>query len=424
MLALSADACHTAVMRSRGLLLLAGAAAGLVALSGCSGNPAPGGASTASPGEFPRPAAADEVLAQGTVLQKDGEEPQLCLGAVAESYPPLCGGPPILGWDWASAAQAESASGVTWGSYAITGTWDATAFTATQPPVPLSLYDPLARFDPRLDPANSGASDASTLSRLHDQLNAADYNPGTFADWSESPILSSWTGNGYLWVSVIYEDGSVQKFFDEQFGPGVVAVQSALQAGGAAPGTAPGTPTELPQPTSSAEVTGQAMILQEDGQPPKACFGGIAASLPPQCGGPVVSGWDWADVEESESASGVTWGTYAVTGTWQGGVFTVTRPAFPVTRADHYARQDPRLVDEDNPGTTDQAELEGRQEDLNAYFPNGTTDWSTITLLGAGIQNGYLAIDVIYDDGSVQQFFDDQWGEGVAVVQSALRPVD
>jgi hypothetical protein len=219
-------------MRTSGHILLACATAGLVALGGCAGSSEPGGDTTSTPGSFPRPAAAGEVLAQGTVLQKDGEDPQLCLGAVAQSYPPQCGGPPILGWDWSAAEQSESAAGVTWGSYAVTGTWDATAFTVTQPPVPLSLYDPLAQVDPRLDEENAGPSDEETLRRFQDDLNAADYNPGTFSDWSEAPILSSWTGNGYLWVSVIYDDGSVQSFFDEQFGAGVVAVQSALRDAG------------------------------------------------------------------------------------------------------------------------------------------------------------------------------------------------
>lgn len=231
MLALRPVACHTAVMTSRGLLLLAcAAAAGLLALGGCTADPEqPGGGATGDPGAFPRPAAAGEVVAQGTVLQKNGEEPQFCLGGVADSYPPQCSGPPVLGWDWSVAPQADSASGVTWGRYALTGTWDATAFTVTQPAIPLSLYDALAQFDPRSDAANAGASDEATLMRLQDELNAADYNPGTFSDWSEAPVLSSWTENGYLWVSVIYDDGSVQEFFDQQFGEGIVAVQSALR---------------------------------------------------------------------------------------------------------------------------------------------------------------------------------------------------
>ncbi|TFC03156.1 hypothetical protein E3O42_06865 [Cryobacterium adonitolivorans] len=216
-------------MRISGLLLLTCVSVGLLALGGCAGSDVREAGSAASPGQFPRPAAAGEVLAQATVLQKDGEKPQLCLGAIAQSLPPQCYGPPILGWDWATVDQAESASGVTWGSYAITGIWDAAAFTVTQPPIPLSLFDPLVTIDPRLDEVNPGPGDDSTLLRLQDELNTAEYSPATFSDWSEAPILSNWTQNGYLWVSVIYDDGSVQRFFDDQWGAGVVAVQSALK---------------------------------------------------------------------------------------------------------------------------------------------------------------------------------------------------
>ena len=198
-----------------------------VALSGCAGSAAPARGATTPPGEFPRPAAAGEVLAQATVLQNDGEAPKLCLGGVAESYPPLCSGPPIVGWDWASVDHAESASGVTWGDYAVTGTWDAAAFTVTRPPIPLSLYDGAAQVAP-WDEADAGPSDEGSLLRLQEDLHAADYSPSTFSDWSEAPVLSDWAGNGYLWVSVIYDDGSVQRFFDDQFGAGLVAVRSAL----------------------------------------------------------------------------------------------------------------------------------------------------------------------------------------------------
>jgi hypothetical protein len=225
----SPPGCHTSCMRLRGLLQLACVTAALLTLTACAGSAAPGTSPTTAPGEFPRPAAAGGVLAQATVLQKDGEEPQLCLGFVAESYPPQCGGPPIRGWDWAAVEQAESASGVTWGTYAITGTWDATAFTVTQPPVPLSLYDPLADIDPRTEEGNTGPSDEATLLRLQEDLRAADYSPAASTNWWDAPILSDWTENGYLWVSVIYDDGSVQRFFDDQFGDGVVAVQSALR---------------------------------------------------------------------------------------------------------------------------------------------------------------------------------------------------
>lgn len=67
----------------------------------------------------------------GTVLESPEHGPQFCY-YVAESYPPQCGGPDIVGWDWA-AVEAESANGTRWGSYEVTGSWDGTTFTLTEP---------------------------------------------------------------------------------------------------------------------------------------------------------------------------------------------------------------------------------------------------------------------------------------------------
>ena len=165
------------------------------------------------------PAAAGEVLGQGTVLQSDGDEPQLCLGAVAESYPPQCSGPPIVGWDWAAAEQEESASGVTWGTYAVQGTWDGTEFTLTEPPIPLSLYDRMRIDDPYLDESNPGPSSENELAGVQADVGTLDL-PG---------LLGSWTTNGYLFVQVVHDDGEIQSFLDARYGPDVVVVQSALR---------------------------------------------------------------------------------------------------------------------------------------------------------------------------------------------------
>lgn len=67
-----------------------------------------------------------------TVLERGDAGPQLCLGAIATSYPPQCGGPPVVGWDW-SKVQHEQASGVRWGSYLVVGRFDGTRFTLTEP---------------------------------------------------------------------------------------------------------------------------------------------------------------------------------------------------------------------------------------------------------------------------------------------------
>ena len=58
------------------------------------------------------------------VLESPEHGPQLCR-EVAESYPPQCGGPDVFGWNWEAVEGEESASGTTWGSYRVVGTWDA-----------------------------------------------------------------------------------------------------------------------------------------------------------------------------------------------------------------------------------------------------------------------------------------------------------
>jgi hypothetical protein len=67
-----------------------------------------------------------------------------------------------------------------------------------------------------------------------------------------------------------------------------------------------------------------ATVLEGDGHGPQLCLGGVATSLPPQCGGPDIVGWDWAAVEGEESANGTTWGDFHVVGTYADGVFTLT----------------------------------------------------------------------------------------------------
>lgn len=121
-----------------GLLGVTGAAGcgrGIAPASGAGSTPS---SSTGSP-STPGGAGAGELTGVGTVLDR-GQGPQLCLGGVRESYPPQCEGPPIVGWDWATAPDTRTAAGVTWGDYAVTGTWDGSVFTMTRPPVGVQDY--------------------------------------------------------------------------------------------------------------------------------------------------------------------------------------------------------------------------------------------------------------------------------------------
>lgn len=212
---------HFRAVTALGAAMVGGAL--VLALSGCAGSTAPGAGSAGgdAPPTIPTTdsAAPGEVLGQGTVLQAEGEAPMLCLGAVAESYPPQCSGPEIEGWDWDAVDGWESASGVTWGTYAVQGTWDGATFTVTQPPILLALYDPMMVVDPFTEPANAGPSTEQELAALQDEVGNDE-----FVD-----VLSSWPENGYLFVQVIYDDGSVQRYFDERYGEDLVQVRSALR---------------------------------------------------------------------------------------------------------------------------------------------------------------------------------------------------
>ncbi|SOC49724.1 hypothetical protein SAMN05660748_2456 [Blastococcus aggregatus] len=69
-----------------------------------------------------------------TVLESPDHGPQLCLGGVEQSLPPQCGGPDVVGFEWADVDDEESANGTIWGNYGLVGTWDGDRFTLTEPP--------------------------------------------------------------------------------------------------------------------------------------------------------------------------------------------------------------------------------------------------------------------------------------------------
>jgi hypothetical protein len=84
----------------------------------------------------------------------------------------------------------------------------------------------------------------------------------------------------------------------------------------------PATSTPLPQPAGLYE--GEGMVLEAKGRGPELCLGGVTDSLPPQCSGIPLLGWDWRSLDGAESAAGTTWGSYHVIGRFDGETLTVT----------------------------------------------------------------------------------------------------
>ncbi len=186
----------------------------LVAAS-CAGSTPGGAPDSPSLGSVTPVPPEGEVAATGTVLDAAGET-QLCLGAVAESYPPQCSGIPLEGWTWDGVDGAESSGDVTWGAYAVRGIYDGDTFTSTQPPIMLALYDPIRPEDPT--GGEPGAGDDATLASIQEDL------PELLGD----PYLGSSPQNGWLWVDVVWDDGSWQEAADAEYGEKTIVIRSAL----------------------------------------------------------------------------------------------------------------------------------------------------------------------------------------------------
>lgn len=191
---------------------------GTLLLSGCATPPASNGDPTGTTAPLP---VAGELQGQGMVRQKGAETPQLCLGAIMESYPPQCTGPPLTNWDWSKVEDEEAASGVTWGSYLVNGTWDGVQFTQTKDPIPLSLYDP-PRPTALAWEGTAGSGSEAQLELIRAEIFSS----------HEPSVLGSWTTNGYLILNVFYDDGALQGEMDARYGPNLVLVQSALRPAG------------------------------------------------------------------------------------------------------------------------------------------------------------------------------------------------
>lgn len=196
----------------------------LTTATACSGadgtvatDPAPTGQAVAVP--TPVPATPARVRTRGlvTVIDAGSGTTEVCVGPVATSLPPQCGGPQLVGWDWATnGAMSERRGGVRWGLFALTGAWDGTRLTVTDS-VPAALYD-AAMVDPVALPTPSTSYAEKELAAIADTLRAE--VPGF--------LSGSTDDQGQVLVGVTYDDGSLQAQIDQKYGAGVVLVTSAL----------------------------------------------------------------------------------------------------------------------------------------------------------------------------------------------------
>ena len=132
-------------------------------------------------------------------------------------------------------------------------------------------------------------------------------------------------------------------------------------------------PAASPEPAT--EYHGTLSVLQSPDHGPELCTV-MKASLPPQCGGLPVVGWDWDAVDGEEAQGGTTWGSWEVTGTYDGERFTLTRPPGAPVPPEPDPDQDfsPGCAD---PDVGDPAQGAAAWEDKSQYFeiPDVVAAW-------------------------------------------------
>lgn len=124
---------------------------------------------------------------------------------------------------------------------------------------------------------------------------------------------------------------------------------------------------------------GSFTVLESADHGPELCVQ-IAASMPPQCSGLPVVGWDWDAVAGEETVGGTTWGGWHVIGTYDGEELTLTEqpgPPRPDDEAETVPDSSPAC---DQPDVVDPshaaAEWEAMSQDHGAFeLPDLVAAW-------------------------------------------------
>lgn len=190
---------------------------GLV-LAGC----ADGGAVLAAPAPDPL-GEPQRYTTSAFIIQQGDEPPELCLSTVMESNPPQCGGPTVVGLDWADVPDAETVMGVTFGSAWVVGTYADETFTLTEPVSsdPPAGHAPPGSTPPTYSPPSGDAPSAEDGEAAMSTLGEHATEVGLLV-WSPDPTT------GRFSADVIRLDASTEARIHEILAPWYEADQIDL----------------------------------------------------------------------------------------------------------------------------------------------------------------------------------------------------
>jgi hypothetical protein len=177
-------------------------------------------------------------------------------------------------------------------------------------------------------------------------------------------------------------------------------------AAGSSSSSAPAKPTEAPVPDGTVR-TASPVVVVDVGDGPLMCPARDAkASNTCQPSIP-VEGWDWSEQQDVSKAAGTKVGQYVVTGTYDGSTFTAEKsvPASKAPTDDATHAAPPPLRQYSETDILDIADDVSGLPGVTGVVP---------------LKDGQVLVDVVYDDGTLQDWANATYGENVVVVSSAL----
>lgn len=140
-------------------------------------------------------------------------------------------------------------------------------------------------------------------------------------------------------------------------------------------------------------VTRAPVTVLDSGDGPQMCAT-VLESMPPTCSGPELSGFDFADHPDAQSADGTTWGQFMLSGAWDGEAFAVLEAESP-SADDAAGPETPATTCEDALGdagvvdaaATDQAAFDAALQAASA-LPTLGYAWQDTTTPGVDAYDG------------------------------------
>jgi hypothetical protein len=199
-------------------------------------------------------------------------------------------------------------------------------------------------------------------------------------------------------------------------------------------GAGPGTTGKRPQAPRAAQpkpaglYEGDGTVLEAKDNGPELCLGAVALSLPPQCDGVPLLGWDWRGVEDEEQAAGTTWGSYHVVGRYDGESLTVTDVGPYEPGSDSFGTQQDFSSQCPTPPEGWETLDDVTQEEarpVHAYAegqPDYVTSWNA-HLRPAEAEFGPVVVNVIFTDDGERHEADirEFWNGPLCVIERAGR---